>query len=321
MSILEYIETHDTPFVSFEITPPKRTKTAQPMLTLVDRLAAFKPAFIDVTSHASEVSYEEIDGKIKRKVERKRPGTIGICAVIQHKYQVEAVPHVLCRGFTKEETEDFLIDLKYLGIRNIFAAQGDTRAYKKPVDPSRSVNTYACDLVEQVNAFKKGKLLDKEIKDVEAVDFCIGVAGYPEKHFEAPNMMTDLRNTKAKVDAGADYIVTQMFFDNRHFFGYEELCRKNGISVPIIPGLKILTKKSQLAQIPRNFFTEIPYTLSESMKKAKKEDLLQIGIEHTLKQIEELVSHGVPGIHIFVKEELPAIEQFMKELTNRAIIS
>jgi methylenetetrahydrofolate reductase (NADPH) len=321
MSILEYIKTHKTPFISFEITPPKRTKTAQPMLTLVDRLAAFKPAFIDVTSHSSEVSYEEINGQIKRKVERKRPGTIGICAVIQHKYQVEAVPHVLCRGFTKEETEDFLIDLKYLGIKNIFAAQGDNRAYKKPVDPHRSVNTFACDLVEQIQAFKRGKFLDREIKDVDPVDFCIGVAGYPERHFEAPNMMTDLKNTKAKIEAGADYIVTQMFFDNRHFFAYEKQCRKLGISVPIIPGLKILTKKSQLVQIPRNFFTEIPYTLSESMNKAKKKERREIGIEHTLKQVEELVAHGVPGIHLFVKEELPALEQFMHQLNDRKIIS
>ena len=159
MSVLEYIKTQKDPFISFEITPPKRTKTALPMLTLVDRLAAFKPAFIDVTSHASEVTYDEIDGQIKRKIERKRPGTIGICAVIQHKYQVEAVPHVLCRGFTKEETEDFLIDLKYLGIKNIFAAQGDNRAYKKPVDPSRSVNTHACDLVQQISDFKQGKMV------------------------------------------------------------------------------------------------------------------------------------------------------------------
>jgi len=245
---------------------------------------------------------------------RKRPGTLGICAVIQHKYHIEGIPHILCRGFTKEETEDLLFNLKYLGIQNVFAVQGDSRAYQNPHHPGCSVNDYACDLVKQIANFRKGGYLDHTNEKMEPVNFCVGVAGYPEKHYEAPNLMSDLMQTKAKIDAGADYLVTQMFFDNRHYYAYVKNCRKMGITVPIIPGLKILTKQKQLQQLPKNFFIDIPWTLSEKILHAKGDQIIETGIRHALQQVTDLFAHGVPGIHFFVTDEINAIEKLLERV-------
>src|SRR6185436_5304416 len=205
--------------------------------------------------------YEETPQGIQRRVKRKRPGTLGVCALLQNKYQIDAVPHILCQGFTREETEDFLIELKYLGIDNVLAVRGDESGFQKPLQYGRSANHYAVDLVGQIAAMNHGKYLEANLLDAQPTDFCIGVGGYPEKHFEAPNLLSDVRRVKEKVAAGAHYVVTQMFFDNRHFFHYLEVCREQGIEVPVIPGLKILSSQAQLTSIPRNFYVEIPSDL------------------------------------------------------------
>ena len=253
MKVVEHLDRAKRPLVSFEIIPPLRGGTARSVFQLIEDLLPYQPPFIDVTSHPAEVEYEETSQGIRRKVKRKRPGTLGICALIQNKYDVDAVPHILCNGFTKEETEDFMIELNYLGIDNVLAVQGDRGGLQKPRQVGRTRNEYAIDLVRQIDDMNAGRYLEDDLLNSEPSEFCIGIAGYPEKHFEAPNLATDIRHAKAKVDAGADYIVTQMFFDNAHYFRYVEECRKAGITVPIIPGIKILTLTSQLRSIPRRY--------------------------------------------------------------------
>ena len=275
----------------------------------------FNPPFIDITSHAAEVVYDETSDGIRRKVKRKRPGTLGVCALIQNKYQIDAVPHVLCQSFTREETEDFLIELRYLGIDNVLAIRGDDSGYQKPLQHGRSANRYALDLVQQIDDMNRGKYVEEGLLDAEPSSFCIGVAGYPEKHFEAPNLAADLRWAKAKVEAGAEYIVTQMFFDNRHYFKYLEDCRAEGIDVPVIPGLKILTSKRQLRSIPRNFYAEIPPELSEAVEAAKDDrEAQEVGVEWARKQTEELLEADVPAVHFYVMQNADAVSEVMNRL-------
>lgn len=222
---------------------------------------------------------------------------------------------MLCRGVTKEETEDYLIDLSYLGIENVFAIQGDYRSYSKPIDHScMSINSFTSDLVAQITNMNNGKYLDDDTPNPEPTDFCIGVAGYPEKHYEAPNLISDIKFTKEKVDAGADYIVTQMFFDNSNFFNYVRNCRQSKIKVPIIPGLKVITSKSQLTTLPKQFFIDIPYELTERILNAKGNDVISVGIEWTINQIEELFAKGVPGIHIYITNNICATQKLLEEL-------
>ena len=266
MKVTEHLARAERPLISFEIIPPLRGGNVKGLLALIDDLVKYDPPFIDITSHAAEVIYEETpQGAIQRRVKRKRPGTLGVCALIQNKYGIDAVPHILCQGFTREETEDFLIELKYLGIDNVLAVRGDESGFQKPLQYGRSANTYACDLVHQISAMNQGKYLEADLLDAAPYDFCVGVGGYPEKHFEAANLMLDVRRVKEKVDAGAHYVVTQMFFDNRHYFHFVDLCREQGIQVPIIPGLKILTSEKQLASLPRNFYVEIPAELADQV--------------------------------------------------------
>jgi methylenetetrahydrofolate reductase (NADPH) len=234
MKVVEHLNRAENPLISFEIIPPRRGGDIKDILSIIDAISKYNPPFIDITSHAAEVSYEETSQGLQRKIKRKRPGTLGICALIQNKYNIDAVPHILCQGFTREETEDFLIELYYLGIDNVLAIRGDENSYKKPLHSGRSVNQYASDLIRQINDLNNGKFLEKELLDAKPMNFCIGVAGYPEKHYESPNIKADIRFTKEKISAGADYIVTQMFFDNAKFFQYLDLCRAEGITVPII---------------------------------------------------------------------------------------
>ncbi|MFX1253450.1 MAG: methylenetetrahydrofolate reductase [Promethearchaeota archaeon] len=320
MKVTEYLRDADCPLISFEIIPPKRGGHIQQIIDLIEKLTKYKPPFIDVTSHASEATYEETPNGIKRRIKRKRPGTIGICAIIQHKYGVDAVPHVLCRGFTKEETEDFLIDLKYLGIQNVLALQGDDLAYQKPIRSDRTNNDYSSDLAMQIANMNKGIYLDEELPEREPSNFCIGVAGYPEKHYKAPNLITDIRYTKQKIEAGGEYIVTQMFYNNKHYFKYVELCRKMNIHVPIIPGLKILTHKAQLEFIPKRFFTEIPFELTEQIMRASSEELINIGVKWALKQVEELLEFKVPAVHFYVMTDSTAIDLLMEEINQKLSI-
>jgi len=280
----------------------------------------FDPPFIDVTSHSAQAYYEEMpDGSIKRHIKRKRPGTLGLCAAIQSAFGVQAVPHLLCYGFTKEETEDALIELNYLGIKNVMALRGDDHAYQKPVSKERSTNAYAVDLVGQIKRMNEGQFLEEGLMDVAPTDFCIGVAGYPEKHFEAPNLSWDVMNLKRKVDAGAEYIVTQMFFDNQEYFDFVEKCRDIGITVPIIPGLKIITSKRQLKSLPKAFYVNIPESLSAEVEAAKDRDQVkEIGVEFTLRQSEELLAAGVPSLHYYIMQNASLVSKIVAPLLKMA---
>ncbi|MFA7228128.1 MAG: methylenetetrahydrofolate reductase, partial [Melioribacteraceae bacterium] len=285
------------------------------LLQVLEDIVKYNPPFIDITSHAAEVIFEETSsGGMQMKIKRKRPGTLGICALIQNKYNIDAVPHVLCTGFTREETEDFLIELHYLGIDNVLAIRGDDSEYKKPLKFGRSVNEYAVDLITQLNSINSGRYLEEGLLDAQPMNFCIGTSGYPEKHFEAPNLTTDIRYTKSKVEAGAAYIVTQMFYNNASFFDYLELCKKEGIDVPIIPGLKIITSKEHVKSLPKNFYIDIPQELAGEIESAKPEHVLEIGVNWTLKQVEELLNKNVPAIHFYIMQSSAPIKMLMDKL-------
>lgn len=314
MKVTEHLANAKQPLISFEIIPPLRGGDVKGLLALIDDLVKYKPPFIDITSHAAEVIYEETPAGIQRRVKRKRPGTLGVCALIQNKYQIDAVPHILCHGFTREETEDFLIELRYLGIDNVLAVRGDDSGYQKPLQYGRSANRYACDLVHQIAAMNRGRYLEQDLLDAEPTNFCVGVGGYPEKHFEAPNLPLDVRRVKEKVDAGAHYVVTQMFFDNRHYFRFLELCREQGIEVPIVPGLKILTAAKQLSTIPSTFFVDLPPELSDEVLAAKPEQVVDIGVEWARQQTQELLDRGVSSVHFYVMQSAAAIKKLMAKL-------
>ncbi|MBZ0089191.1 MAG: methylenetetrahydrofolate reductase [Thermoanaerobaculia bacterium] len=314
MKVTEHLSRGGPPPISFEIIPPLRGGNIRSLMALIEDLVRFRPPFIDITSHAAEVVYEESAEGIKRRVKRKRPGTLGVCALIQNKWQIDAVPHVLCQGFTREETEDFLIELRYLGIDNVLAVRGDESGYQKPLRDGKTANEFAVDLVRQIQDMNRGRYLATDLLDAEPARFCIGVAGYAEKHFEAPNLETDVRRTKEKIEAGGAYIVTQMFFDNRRYFDYVARCRAAGIEVPIIPGIKILTSKAQLASIPRNFYVDIPAALSDEASAVPEERVLEVGVEWALAQAEELLANGVPSLHFYVMSSSTAIKKLMAKM-------
>lgn len=304
MKVTEHYASATEPLISYEIIPPKRGSSVADVLEIVEVLQPFEPPFIDVTSHAAEASYEEMpDGTIKRRVKRKRPGTLGLCAAIQHRYGIDAVPHVLCRGFTREETEDALIELNYLGIHNVLAVRGDDSNVRKRERPERTTNAYASDLVGQISAMNRGEYLDEGLLDAAPTDFCIGVGGYPEKHEEAPNKTWDVLHLKRKVDAGADYVVTQMFFDTSRYLEFVERCRDVGIDVPIVPGIKILTSKRHLRSLPRTFKVEIPEALAAEVEEAESRHVADIGIEWARQQADDLMAAGVPGIHFYIMSD------------------
>jgi methylenetetrahydrofolate reductase (NADPH) len=313
MKVTEHLANADHPLISFEIIPPLRGGDVKGLLALIEDLCKYHPPFIDITSHAAEVMYDETPVGIQRRVKRKRPGTLGVCALIQNKYHIDAVPHILCQGFTREETEDFLIELRYLGIDNVLAVRGDDSGFQKPLHYGRSANRYACDLVGQIAAMNRGRYIEEDLLDAEPTSFCVGVGGYPEKHFEAANLQLDIRRVKEKVDAGAHYVVTQMFFNNRHYFNFVEACREQGIDVPIIPGLKILTSQRQLTSIPRTFHVEIPATLADEAL-ANPDRVPEIGVEWALNQAQELLDRGVPSLHFYVMQSAAAIKKLMAKL-------
>tara|TARA_B100000780_G_C21060009_1_gene425994 strand:- start:4 stop:957 length:954 start_codon:yes stop_codon:yes gene_type:complete len=286
---------------TFEILPPLKGQKAQDIFDHIDPLMEFKPSFIDVTYHREETVYKRLpSGLLQEKVVRKRPGTVGICAAIMHRYDTEAVPHVLCGGFTREDTENVLIDLNFLGIENVVALRGDQARGESYFTPKPEGNTFSIDLVRQINDLNEGRYLDEDLQNSTATDFCIGVAGYPEKHFEAPSLNIDINHLKSKVDAGADYIVTQLFFDNQKYFEFVAKCRDAGITVPIIPGLKPLVTKRQLSLLPQFFHVDIPDTLAIEALKCKDNDAVRkLGIAWCIEQSKELQRAGVPVLHYY----------------------
>lgn len=299
MKVREHYENASEPLISFEVIPPKRGSSIQQIFETIEQLVPYNPPFIDVTSHAAESYYEETaDGTIKRYIRRKRPGTIGLSAAILNRFGIDPVPHILCNGFTKEETEDALIELHYLGIHNVLAIRGDKKNVSTPDILGRDSNEFAVDLVRQIQRMNRGEYLENII-NAKCTDFCVGVAGYPEKHFEAPNLNWDIDRLKEKVDAGADYIVTQMFFDNKVYFDFVKRCREAGIEVPIIPGIKVLTNMEHLIKLPQFFHINLPVELSEEIEKSP-DRVLDIGIEWARKQTMELLEAGVQGVHFYV---------------------
>lgn len=301
MKVTDQLRSAHSTLFSIEILPPLKGKSIQSIYDSIDPLMEFKPSFVDVTYHREEYIYKKRDGGYLEKVSiRKRPGTVGICAAIMNRYHVDAVPHIICGGFTKEETESALIDLHFLGIDNVLLLRGDAIKTESAFVPDPNGHRYALDLVQQVGEMNAGKYLHDDVIDMAPTNFCVGVAGYPEKHFEAPNPVADLRALKAKVDAGADYIVTQMFFDNSKFFSFVESCRKADINVPIIPGLKILTGKKQVVSLPKIFHIDIPEELYTAVERCKTDaEVKEVGIEWCIRQSKELVAAKVPCLHFY----------------------
>ncbi len=301
MKITEHIARSEGSLFSFEIIPPKKGDSIKSLFDKIDALMEFKPPFIDVTYHREEYVYKEHpNGLLEKKSTKKRPGTVGICAAIQNHYQIDAVPHIICGGFSKEETENALIDLNFLGIDNVLALRGDHIKTEAAFVPEPDGNAYATDLVEQIDGMNKGKYLDDDLQNAISTDFCIGVAGYPEKHFEAPNMNFDLKWLKKKVNLGAEYIVTQMFFDNNKYFQFVEDCKSMGINIPIIPGIKPIATKSHLTILPKIFKIDVPEELEQEVAKCKNSAHVQeLGIEWGISQCRELIDAGVPVLHFY----------------------
>lgn len=301
MKLTDKIAQSKSTLFSIEILPPLKGKSIQSIYDSIDPLMEFKPAFVDVTYHREEYVYKKRDGGYLEKVSiRKRPGTVGICAAIMNKYHVDAVPHIICGGFTREETENALIDLHFLGIDNVLALRGDSIKTEAQFVPEPNGHHYALDLVQQIDQMNNGIYLHDDMKDVAPTGFCVGVAGYPEKHFEAPNLYSDLKWLKAKVDAGANYIVTQMFLDNKKYFEFVNLCKENGINVPIIPGIKVITQKKQLSSLPKIFHMDIPVDLYKEIDKAADDKAVkEIGIKWATAQCKELAQENVPCIHFY----------------------
>lgn len=301
MKVIDYINKSKETILSYEVLPPLKGKNIHSLFQHLDPLMEFKPSFINVTYHRSEhVSRQQPDGSVERIEVRKRPGTVGICAAIMNHYQVDAVPHLICGGFTKRETEDALIDLNFLGIDNVLVLRGDTPKGDVDAVSDPKGNRYAIDLLRQAERLNNGLYLDEEILDGFKTNFCLGVAGYPEKHIEATSLETDLVYLKEKVDAGAEYIVTQMFFDNSKYFDFVAKCRAAGIDVPIIPGLKPLTNKKQLTGIPRIFNLELPQDLINAMNSTTTDEAAEkVGEEWLVDQSKELKKAGVPVLHYY----------------------
>lgn len=313
MKVIEHLDKATSPLISFEIVPPARGKGVADIIDIAEQLSPHNPAWIDVTAHASSVVYQEnADGSIHKQVYKKRPGTMGICGIIQNRFKIDTVAHLLCSGFSKEETEDALIELNYLGVENVLALRGDGPNYDKKIASSRSVNAYASDLVAQIGLLNRGEYL-QDFENSAPLDFCVGVAGYPEKHFEAPNLRQDIQHLKGKVDAGAEYVTTQLFYDNKHYFNYLDACRTQGVHVPIIPGLKILKSVKQLQTVPRHFYVNFPDDLVEEVL-ASPEHVVEIGIRHATKQAVELLEKGAPCVHFYIMNDTASVIEVVKQL-------
>ncbi|MDB4324356.1 methylenetetrahydrofolate reductase [NAD(P)H] [Crocinitomicaceae bacterium] len=308
------LEAKETLF-SFEILPPLKGKSIQSIFDGIDPLMEFKPKFVNVTYHREEYIYKERENGLLEKIAiRKRPGTVGICAAIMNKYELDAVPHLICGGFSREETENALIDLQFLGIDNVLALRGDSIKTEANFKPDKNGHTFAQELIEQIDEMNSGNYLMDEVQ-LEPTKFCIGAAGYPEKHFEAMNLSTDLLNLKKKVDAGAEYIVTQMFFDNKKYFEFVETCRAIGINVPIIPGLKPIKSMNHISFLPKFFHIDYPEALSKELLKCKSNsDVMQVGIEWGIQQSKELKAAGAPCIHYYTMSNSESVKAIANQI-------
>jgi methylenetetrahydrofolate reductase (NADPH) len=316
MKVIEHLKQAQDTRVSFEVLPPLKGKGINALWDHLDPLMEFKPSFINVTYHRSESMFKrKSDGTFDKVEVRKRPGTVGICAAIMNRYKVDAVAHLICGGFSKQETEDALIDLNFLGVDNVLVLRGDAPKNESMFEPEPGGHKYASELLQQVMNMNNAIYLEEDLKNAVKTNFCIGVAGYPEKHFESPNLQTDLLFLKAKIDAGADYVVTQMFYDNKKYFEYVKACREVGIEAPIVPGLKPITSKKQLTVIPRTFHVDIPEELSSEILKCKTDkEVEEVGTQWLLQQSKELKASKVPVLHYYTLGKPDVIAKVVKEV-------
>jgi len=314
MSVIEKIKNATGPLFTFELLPPLKGHSIERIYTAIDRLVEFNPAYINFTSHRNETIYHERnDGLLEKKVVRKRPGTIALAAAVKYKYNITVVPHILCGGFSKEETENVLIEMNFLGIDDVLALRGDPQKGSRRFIPEKDGHPTASDLVKQIVDMNKGKYIEDSLVNSSATNFCIGVAGYPEKHFEAPNRQVDIQNLKLKVEAGASYIVTQMFFDNNKFCRFREECRKAGISVPLIAGIKPISALNDIQLLSQAFHIDLPNDLVTAVLKCKDDaEAREVGIEWATAQSQELIKEGVPGIHYYTLGRSDNIARIVK---------
>ncbi|MFT5337312.1 MAG: methylenetetrahydrofolate reductase (NADPH) [Luteibaculaceae bacterium] len=314
MKVTEHIKNRKETLLSFEILPPLKGENIHSIFNSMDPLMEFNPPFIDVTYHQEEVVYKKLPGGLlQEKRVRKRPGTVGICAAIMNRYSVDAVPHIICGGFSLEETEDALIDLDFLGIENVLLLRGDPGKHQQFFTPQEEGHKYAIDLIHQVKNLNNGIYLEKEMENSAKSNFCMGIAGYPEKHYEAPNMKSDIEYLKLKVEKGAEYIVTQMFFDNSKYFAFVDACRAAGITIPIIPGIKPMATARQLTVLPNLFHIDIPEELSTEVQKCKNNlDVKKVGTEWAINQCKELMERDAPCLHFYTMGKSNQIQEIIK---------
>ncbi len=323
MKVIDKIKTSNQPLFSMEILPPKKGERIDSLFDTIESLLPYDPAFINVTYHREEYVYREVaNGLLEKHTVRKRPGTVGICAAIKNKFNIEPVPHIICGGFSKEETENALIDLNFLGVKNLMALRGDPIKSEGRFKADPNGHSYASELIEQIVDLNQGKYLDPDLSNSAPSDFCIGVAGYPEKHFESPNLQFDLKYLKKKIDLGAKYIITQLFYENDSFHRFVDTCRAAGITVPIIPGIKPITAKSQISVIPHFFHVNLPEKLSNAIERATtKEEVRKIGIEWSVNQAEDLISNGAPALHFYTMGKAASTQQIASHIFSRVTSS
>jgi methylenetetrahydrofolate reductase (NADPH) len=314
MSVTDKIRSAKGPLFTFELLPPLKGHSIERVYSTIDRLIEFQPAYINFTTHRNEITFKERpDGLLEKRVTRLRPGTIALAAAVRYKYNITVVPHILCGGFTKEETENVLIEMNFLGIDDVLALRGDPQRGSRTFIPDKDGHTHTFELVKQIVDMNNGKYLEDSLLDTTPTNFCIGVAGYPEKHFEAPNRQTDMEYLKAKVETGAGYIVTQMFFDNRKFFRFRDECREIGINVPLIAGLKPISALNDINLLPQTFHIDVPNDLVTEIKKCSTDkEAREVGIEWAMMQSQELIKEGVPGIHYYTLGRSDNIARIVK---------
>lgn len=314
MKVIEILAQKKSPFASFELVPPLKGSDISKLYNSIEPLMEFAPPFINITFHRDEVEYrQKADGTIEKVTVTKRPGSVAIAAAIMKRFPVEVVPHIICGGASRHKIENDLLDLNFLDIQNVVALRGDAIPGQKHFSPEPDGHRYSCELVEQIHKLNQGIYLDESITNAISTNFCIGVAGYPEKHYEAPNIDIDIENLKQKVEAGADYIITQMFFDNAKFYQFTKQCRAAGITVPIIPGLKPISTQTHIEMLPRAFSLDLPQELMQELRKCKaNKDIYQVGIEWCTAQSKDLLAHGAPAIHYYTMGKADNIREILK---------